>query len=221
VPTAKEMRAGREGWPSATKRNPSLTVHVLLPLLLPADYRFFLITTPVSNVPIPPLHSAFPTLNHSASASLETIPRAHCKDRSLLVLSPSPHNSTGSLVHHPSSTPISPRELVANRHLTTAGLTLALPIESILLATHPPSTNATPHCEHLDNKYHAFCYPSPSMHLLFVARSYLQGRLSSICVSMIRVCLALLKLTTHPQRPASAPVVSCQIFTSGGHVLDA
>jgi hypothetical protein len=175
----------------------------------------------VSNVPIPPLHSAFPTLNHSASASLETIPRAHCKDRSLLVLSPSPHNSTGSLVHHPSSTPISPRELVANRHLTTAGLTLALPIESILLATHPPSTNATPHCEHLDNKYHAFCYPSPSMHLLFVARSYLQGRLSSICVSMIRVCLALFKLTTHPQRPASAPVVSCQIFTSGGHVLDA
>ena len=163
----------------------------------------------------------FPTLNDSASASLETIPRAHCKDRSLLVLSPSPHNSTGSLVHHPSSTPISPRELVANRHLTTAGLTLALPIESILLATHPPSTNATPHCEHLDNKYHAFCYPSPSMHLLFVARSYLQGRLSSICVSMIRVCLALFKLTTHPQRPASAPVVSCQIFTSGGHVLDA
>ena len=162
----------------------------------------------------------FPTLNDSASASLETIPRAHCKDRSLLVLSPSPHNSTGSLVHHPSSTPISPRELVANRHLTTAGLTLALPIESILLATHPPSTNATPHCEHLDNKYHAFCYPSPSMHLLFVARSYLQGRLSSICVSMIRVCLALFKLTTHPQRPASAPVVSCQTFTSD-HVLDA
>jgi hypothetical protein len=191
------------------------------PCCFPPTIDFFLITTPVSNVPIPPLHSAFPTLNHSASASLETIPRAHCKDRSLLVLSPSPHNSTGSLVHHPSSTPISPRELVANRHLTTAGLTLALPIESILLATHPPSTNATPHCEHLDNKYHAFCYPSPSMHLLFVARSYLQGRLSSICVSMIRVCLALFKLTTHPQRPASAPVVSCQIFTSGGHVLDA
>lgn len=190
------------------------------PCCFPPTIDFFLITTPVSNVPIPPLHSAFPTLNHSASASLETIPRAHCKDRSLLVLSPSPHNSTGSLVHHPSSTPISPRELVANRHLTTAGLTLALPIESILLATHPPSTNATPHCEHLDNKYHAFCYPSPSMHLLFVARSYLQGRLSSICVSMIRVCLALFKLTTHPQRPASAPVVSCQTFTSD-HVLDA
>lgn len=127
----------------------------------------------------------FPTLNDSASASLETIPRAHCKDRSLLVLSPSPHDLTGSLVHHPSSTPISPRELVANRHLTTAGLTLALPIKRILLATHPPSTNATPHCEHLDNKIPRVLLPLPVHAPTLrgkVASTPSDARRSSICM---------------------------------------
>jgi hypothetical protein len=201
----------REGWPSL-QRNANAT----LPLLLPADYRFFDYPSPIP----PPLYAClFPTLtslNHSASASLETIPRAHCLDRSLLVLSPSPHtrpavcgpvcgpSSTHTYISSPSPRRQSPPDYCGS-HPGTA---------------HPYSSQhiplpQTPHrtANTWTTNTTRSVYPSPSTHLPFVARSYLQGGRSSICMSMIRVCLASFKLTTHPQRPTSAPVVSCRTFS--------
>jgi hypothetical protein len=132
------------------------------------------------------------------------------------VLSPSPHTRPAVCgpVHHP-PTPISPHCLVANRHHHLTTVLRVSPWHCPYSSQHIPLPQ-TPHRTAntwTTNTTRSVTPHRPPTYSLWQGRIYREDDHPSVCLSMIRVCLASFKLTTHlQQRPASAPVVSCRAF---------